>query len=388
MMNPASLRRLAGGLLLAAFASQVAAHGGEEHDHAEPAAAAAPPAGDASRPQRLADNSLWIAKPTQRRLGLRTRIARLENLAETLTFNGQVIADPNASGRVQAMQAGRIEAGPKGLPMLGQRVAKGEVLAWLKPAASSLERGNQQALLAELNAQTGIAERRVQRLNQLEGALPQKDIDTARDELAALQQRRSAIGASLATSEALRAPVSGVISASHVALGQVVDAREVLFEVVDPARLAVEALAYEGVPAGLAEASAHLAGGSGSLNLSLQFIGAGRQLRQQALPLLFRIKAGSAAETGRLAASLAIGQPVSVVAQTTDRSQGFALPRSALSKNTAGDSVVWLHIGAERFVPRVVVSTPLTGDRIAIRSGIQAGDRVVSVGASLLAQIR
>ena len=38
-------------------------------------------------------------------------------------------------------------------------------------------------------------------------------------------------------------PMAGVISAVHVVPGQVVEAREILFEIVDPERLAVEALA-------------------------------------------------------------------------------------------------------------------------------------------------
>lgn len=361
-------------LLLALFTGQAAAHGDE--DHGQQAAPAAAHSATAS-PQRLADGSLFIPKPMQRQFGLRTQISKTEALAVTLTFNGKVVADPNASGRVQAIQAGRIEAGPKGLPSLGQRVRKGEVLAWLKPAASSLERGNQQAVQAELEAQLAITERRVRRLEQLEGAVPQKEIESARIELEALKKRRSAIGASLDATEALRAPVSGVISTSAVVAGQVVEAREVLFEVIDPARLAVEALAYESLSGGLiGDASAQTSDG----NIALQFIGAGRQLREQAMPLMFRISAGNTA--------LAIGQPVKVVARTRKSIQGIAVPQAALAKNANGDTVVWLHTGAERFTPRSVKSAPLSADSVAISAGLQDGDRIVITGASRLAQMR
>lgn len=365
-------------LLLALFAGQAAAHGDEDHSHdPQPAAAVVQSAGDASKTQRLADGSLFIPKAMQRRLGLRTQLASTQALAATLSFNGRVIADPNASGRVQAIQSGRIEAGPKGLPVIGQQVRKGEVLAWLKPAASSLDRGNQQALLAELEAQFGIAERRVRRLDQLEGAVPQKDIEAARFELAALTKRRAAIGASLATPEPLQAPVSGVISMANAVAGQVVEAREVLFEVVDPARLAVEALSYDTAPVGrLSDPVAQFPGGSAAL----QFIGASRQLREQARPLLFRIKPGST--------ELAIGQPVKVIAKTATQTNGVAVPLTALVKNATGDTVVWLHTGAERFTPRTVKWSPLDAAQAAVGSGLSDGDRIVIEGASQLAQMR
>jgi hypothetical protein len=97
----------------------------------------------------------------------------------------------------------------------------------------------------------------------------------------------------------LRAPVSGVIGAASVVAGQVVEAKEILFEVIDPARLAVEALAYDAALAeGIAAASAPLPGGA----LELQFVGGGRQLREQAIPLLFRVKSANAAGRGRPAA--------------------------------------------------------------------------------------
>lgn len=365
-------------LSLSLFAGQVLAHGDEDHSHDEPVAAAmAVPSGNANRPQRLADGSLFIPKPAQRQMGLRTQLAATQALAITRTFNGKVVADPNASGRVQAIQTGRIEAGPKGLPTLGQRVVKGQTLAWLKPLASSLERGDQRARLAELDAGIAIARARVGRLDQLEGAVPQKEIESARHELAALKQRRAAIGASLSTAEALSAPISGVIGAAHVVPGQVVEAREMVFEIIDPARLLVEALSYEALPtARFTEASAQFIGG----DVPLRFIGAGRQLREQALPLLFRVVSADS--------NLAIGQQVKIIAKTAGKIDGIAVAQTALVKNTGGETVVWLHTGAENFMPRAVKWSPLDADTVAVVSGLHGGDRVVTEGASLLGQIR
>jgi hypothetical protein len=185
------------------------------------------------------------------------------------------------------------------------------------------------------------------------------------------------VGGSLGDAEALVAPVSGVISATSVVNGQVVEAREVLFEIVDPARLAVEALAYDpALVEGVTSASVPLSGGA----LDLQFVGGGRQLREQALPLLFRVKAQNA--------PVAVGQPVKVIAKTSRTAKGVAMPQAALARNSAGDTVVWVHLGAERFGPRKVSSQPLDASTVAVTAGIASGERVVSVGANLLAQVR
>ena len=341
------------------------------------ASAAVAAAVEVASAQRLPDGSLFVPKAVQRQLGLRTVQASVGAQAATVELNGRVLADPNSGGRVQASQPGRIEAGPKGLPVLGQKVRKGEVLLWLRPVMGSVERGNQRAALAELDAQLTVAERKVARYAQLDGSLAQKDIDAAQFELRALKQRRAAVGASLGDAEALVAPVSGVISATSVVNGQVVEARELLLEIIDPARLSVEALAYDAALVdGLTSASVPLPGGA----LALQFVGGGKQLREQALPLLFRVKSQNA--------PVAVGQPVKVIAKTTRTLQGVALPHAALARNSAGDSVVWVHIGAERFAPRKVTSQPLDAGSVAVTQGLAAGERVVSVGASLLAQVR
>ena len=364
----------------AMLAPAVHAHGDEDHGDAKPKAAAVAgmvSSSDVSAPQRQPDGSLWVPKAVQHRLGIQTLLAQVQSHAVAVELNGRVLSDPNAGGRVQATQGGRIEPGPKGLPVLGQSVLKGQVLAFLRPATSSLDRGNQQSALAELEAQYAVAERKLARYEQLEGAVPQKDIEAARYERDALKKRRAAIGASVSAPEALLSPVSGTVVASSVVIGQVVDAKDVLFEVVNPTRLVVEALAYDAaLTQGLSQASAAIPGGT----LALQFMGGGRQLRDQAMPLLFRVTQADA--------PVAIGQTLKVTAKTARAVQGVAVPQAALGRNAAGDTVVWLHQGPERFAPKVVRTQPLDARTVVVTSGLGEHDRIVTQGASLLAQVR
>ena len=381
-MKKPHLALMAGSALLV-LTGHAGAHGDEDHSQSTPPAAittvttAAAMPGTSTAPQRLEDGSLFVPKAVQRQLGLRTRVAVVQELAVTVELAGTVVADARAGGLVQAGQAGRVEATGAGLPVLGQAVRKGELLAQLRPVLSSMERGSNLAQMAEIAAQLAIAERKVARYAQLEGAVPQATIDAARLERDALRQRRSALGSGLNQAEALRAPISGVVSAAHAVAGQVVDAKDVLFEVIDPARLSVEALAYDPLPAGgVTRASAAVPGGA----LDLAYVGSGRQLREQAQVLLFRVQPGGPA--------VAVGQPLTVLATTAARVHGAAVPRSALVKTATGETAVWVHTAAERFVQRPVTAQALGALELAVTQGLAQGERVVTDGAALLAQVR
>ncbi len=367
---------IAGGALFAGATVTFDAQAGPGHDHGEASA----PGASGNAPKRLPDGGVFLPKTSQRQLGVRTISVEDASLPSTVELTGRVVLDSNAGGKVQPTQAGRIEAGPRGLPQLGQAVRKGEVLAVVRASSSAIERANQQAQSAELNASLELARRRVERLQQLEGTVPQKDIEAAQSDVTSLRQRAAAVAGSVSATEALIAPVSGVIAAASVVAGQVVDAREVLFEIVDPSRMSVEASAFDAaLAANIASASASAAPGS---SVPLQFVGAGSSLRDGAIPLVFRTL------PGKTALPLSIHQPVRVTVQTKSQVKGFAVPLGAVVKNTSNQDMVWVHTGAELFAPRTVRQVPLDGGTAAIVDGLKAGDRVVTQGAPLVNQVR
>lgn len=380
---------------LSIFVTQsVFAHGDEDHSKKPNAKTTAKSNSivtmtDASAAQRLADGSLFVPKIVQRQLVLRTMLSEIVDLPQTIQLNGKIIADPNAGGRVQASQSGRVEASATGLPNLGQKVSKGQVLAYLRPVMTSLDRGNSQATLADLDAQLDIAARKVQRYEQLADALPKATVEAVRFEFEGLKKRKASVEASLSKSEALIAPVSGIISVANAVAGQVVDAKETLFEIIDPSRLMVEALAYDPVLTNdIAKAYATL--GNADQSVTLSFIGGGQQMREQAIPLLFKVNQVKGKEI-----AAAVGQPVKVILQTKKQVAGVALPNAAVIKLPGGESVVWIHTEAERFVQRKVKTQALDAQRMLVLSdsagtsiSIKTDERIVIFGASLLTQVR
>ncbi len=359
--------------LVLAMTCASAVWAGPGHDHGD-----TPAAPSANGPQRLPDGSVFLPKPAQRQLGVRTLPTESAELARAVELNGKVVMDPNAGGKVQPLNAGRIEPGPRGLPHLGQTVRKGEVLAYVVSSAAPIERSSQAAQLAELRAAKALADKRVARLNELADTVPRKDIEAAESEARSLSERIDAVGAGLSAREALLAPAAGVVASANAVAGQVVDARELVFEIIDPSRLRIEAIAFDAA-LGSSVGSATLA--LGNERVPLTFLGAARSLREQALPLSFRAQ-------GPALAALAVGQPVRVYVQSKERIKGIAVPVSSLMKNPANQTIVWVKTAPERFEPRPVTVEPLDGLNVAVTSGLKPGDRVATQGATLINQVR
>ena len=145
---------------------------GEGHDHGDSG-----PATSANGPQRQPDGSVFLPKPAQRQLSVRTMLAATADLPRTTELAGKVMMDPNAGGKVQPTIAGRIEPGPRGLPSPGQAVRKGEVLAYVIPSSGQIERSNQTALIAELRGNKALAEKRLARQKELADTIPRKEIE-------------------------------------------------------------------------------------------------------------------------------------------------------------------------------------------------------------------
>ncbi|MBN8503160.1 MAG: HlyD family efflux transporter periplasmic adaptor subunit [Burkholderiales bacterium] len=367
-----SPKRIASLLASAIALSLAPAWAGPGHDHGDEAAPVT-----AGGPQRQPDGSVFLPKPAQRQMGVRTQPVSKAALPRAFELQGMVIMDPNAGGKVQATQAGRLLAPPNGLPALGQRVSRGQVLAYVEPVAGALERSGQAAQIAELRASLGLAEKRLARLQELSDTVPRREIEAAQSELASHRERIKALGAGLSGREALVSPVAGVIASANALAGQVVDARDLVFEVVDPKRLRVEALAYD-TELARDVGKAYLAG-SGQRQ-ALSFLGAAGSLRDQALPLQFALVDSKM--------QLAVGQPTKVVVQTRSSVEALAVPAAALAKNPANQTIVWVKAAPERFVPKVVQATPLDGSSVAVTHGLQDGELVVVEGATLVNQIR
>lgn len=330
-------------------------------------------------PQRQLDGSVFLPKTSQRFIQVRTQPAKLETLPRSLILNGQVVAGMDASSKVQALQAGRLDIANGSLPAIGDKVEKGQVLATLTLAKDAQEGTNQAAEAADLQEQLKLAELEQQRLQGLGELIPRRDVDTAAATVRSLQARLAVFrkGAK-GVIETVRSPISGIVTASYAANGQAVQAGDLLLDIIDPSKLQVEAVTYDAaLPANIAAASVTI----GKQTLALRYQGNSQQLRQQALPLRFSVE-------GEALTQLAAGSPVQVTVQTRETLQGVAVPAEALARNPSNQTVVWVKTAPEQYAPRVVQYQPLDGERVMITAGLPDGERVVVQATNLINQIR
>lgn len=369
------------------FSAQVAAHGGEDHSHDE--APQVQVSGD--KPSRLTDGSLFIPKAAQHQWQLRTRKVQQAQHQRSIELQAEVILDPAFGGLIEAGQLGQLQAGPDGWPTLGQQVRAGQVLAAIAPLDTSLDRSNQQALLAELDAQIALTQDRIRRFKQLGTLVPANELDALNIDLAGLKRRREFAAKGTGQLVPVVAPVSGVISQVHKLRGQVVESQDALFQIVDPAELLIAARLYDNsltLPAAPSASAILLAGNNTGSGFPLLFQGQGLQLQQQARPLWFKPQPKAANTSANTTPQLSVGQPLTVVLATGELLSGWAVPRTALQKLDTGETAVWVHQSAERFIAQKVSPLPLNASEVVIVSGLHDGDRVVVQAASLLAQVR
>ncbi|WP_370691736.1 efflux RND transporter periplasmic adaptor subunit [Bradyrhizobium sp.] len=359
--------------MLAMFVGAARAHDGDDHG-----------ASDNSNPtvrdlaQRLPDGGVFVPKSIQRILAIRT--VQIESAAHraALELPGRIIPDPNASGFVQSSVGGRLSPPSNGFPRLGTPVKKGDVLAYMTPPLQAIDASDMRQRQGELDQQITIVERRLARYETLvpSGAIARTQLEDTRTELQGLKERRGSLDKSRREPEELIAPVDGIIAEGTVVAGQMAQSNAVIFHIVDPSRLWVEALSYDTL-AGVQSAVARL---SNDRIYPLAFRGAGFAGRNQSIPVQFAVQGD--------VAGLRAGQFVTVLATTDEEKTGFAVPRAALVRNASGQDVVYEHVAAERFEPRPVRVEPLDGDRVFIATGLAAGKRLVVQGAELLGQVR
>jgi hypothetical protein len=348
----------------------------EGHDHGDEKPAAVQLSGD--RAQRLSDGSVFVPKPVQRIFAVRTVLSENALHRRSVELPGRVIPDPNASGFVQSAVGGRLSPPPGGFPRLGARVSAGDVLAYVTPPLQAIDVSDMRQRQGELDQQIAIVERRLARQEQLasSGAVSRAQLEETRLELQGLKERRAALEKARREPEALLAPVDGVIAEGTPVAGQIVVPSAIVFHVIDPAKLWVEALSFQRL-AGVQGASAATAAGG---SLSLSFRGSGLADRSQSVAVHFAIEGDT---TG-----LRAGQFVTVLVTTGEETPGIAVPRGSLVRNANGQDFVYEHVAAERFTPRAVRTEPLDADRVLIAAGIVRGKRIVAQGAELLDHVR
>lgn len=340
------------------------AHSGHDHGGGQPTPAQAAPG-----------TPIVMPKATQFLLGIRTLKIEPQEAADSVRVVGRVVPDPMGYARVQPSQPARVIADPAfPLPVPGQAVKRGQVLAALEPTLSTLEKGDKRASLSRVESELAIQERELARLDALGGLVPAKQVETARIRLDQLRKERGQIAGTALGREVLIAPVDGVISDVHVVPGEVVTPERVVVEIVNPGLLRVEAIIHDlGTARRISSATATTKLLPDQV-FSLALLGVSPRIdaQDQGVHAIFQVGSNQARE-------LSIGMPVDVFLATGQTRLRTAVPRDAIAE-LGGRQVVFVRTAPEAFEARPVKVDRVIGPLAEVVEGVMPGDRVVTQG--------
>lgn len=334
--------------------------------------------GTSDLPRRMPDGSIFLPKPTQRLLEVRTRHVEPATARRTLRLAGRVVSNSNGMAVVQSTVDGRLSAVNGKLPQIGQSVKAGEVLAHVQPVLAAIDRSDVEQTAGDLDQQIALAQNKLDQFRKFASTFPAERIKTAEIELENLKQRRAALNKRQFGREELIAPIDGVIMSAQAQIGQVVSSKDILFNVVQPKSLWVEALAYDNVDVnaiGEAEAKTH-----DHASVRLKLISVNPALAQHATVLRFDV-------VGE-APNFRLGRNVSVLVEVGEPLNGIVLPRSAVVQAPNGQHVVFRHVEPERFEPRPIKFVEIDATRAMLTAGVEPGEKIAVEAATLINQIR
>ena len=357
----------------------------EGHDHAEDKTAVSQ---SGNNPQRLPDGSVFLPKPTQRLLKIRSAVATISEVAQSEQLLGRTVADPAYMGVVQAVRDGRIGFPPKGLPVIGEFVNLDDVVATLTPVLTVEAQTDLTDQHGALNQEIALTKQRLNRLRAAseisvvsQGAnvsvVSKGVIRELEVQLKVLQRRHDTLTGIGLTPLNLRASLSGTISKVNVTTGQVISAGDTLIEIVDPQRILIETVAYPGQNTDFVSKARAILPDAGSAPVT--FISRSLSLTAQAETLYFRL--------GR-EETMPLGTPVTVILEGEKSEKSLLVPQNAVVRGASGLPVIWLQETPETFRSQIVDTETFDGEQIIIKAGLAEGERFVTEGASFLSQVR
>ena len=356
---------------------------------------------------------------------IRMKLALVEEqtVSRQITSTGRVVPAANSQA-VVAPPVGGILAGSQ-MPRVGQRVAAGQTIAVVRQVATSAEQAQVRAAAASVQAQnaqinvenarleaerrTAVGEAdaartrldlaqkeadRAQRLyerkafsqRQLQAA--QADLGTAKAAYESAVKRRDVLASARTTAPAninvgsanasytVRAPLGGYVTKVNKSLGEQVAPGESIVEISSLDMVWIEAPIFE--------RDLNRLGGNVTATFTTQAypgqeftgvvldVGAVIDEQTRAATVIFQVP-----NAGR---ALRLGMQANVRLDAGESVTAMMIPKEAVLDNE-GKKIVYVLLSGEEFQRREVTLGDEYGDKVAVLSGLNKGERVVTQGA-------
>lgn len=373
--------------LLLAVALAGCGKSGAKDEHASEGAKHAEHAEEKKEGHSEAETELTLTSEEAARAGIKVEEVKPRALGETLTVTATIRPDADRLAHVAARIEGRITSVPA---KLGDKVRAGQTLATLDSVAV----GEAHAAWVQAQAELGIAEADFKRAESLnaEEIIPRKDFlrakadrDKAAAALRAAADRLRLLGGSpdahgtAVSGFAVTAPFAGTVIEKKATLGQLASPSEPLFGVADLSRVWIQADLPESA-------------------LAKVRIGANAKVTVPAYPnevfggRVGHIGASLAKDTRTVAARIEVANAdgrlkpemfaTATIEVAGDKREAISLPDPAIVLMDGKPTVFVYAQGA--YEAREVEPGERVGGRTVLKSGLMAGDQVVTSGTYAL----
>jgi RND family efflux transporter MFP subunit len=361
---------------------------------------------------QAAANTGRVAFLMEQQWTIRMKLAKAEEAmkAPQIQSTGRVVPVPGKRAIVAPPVGGVIRAGS--IPRVGQRVSKGQLLATLTQTPTAAEAAQIQAATTQIQIEHSRIDAERRRLAQVEiearARLEKATQDLARSQrlyekkaysAKALESDQLARDVAAAQLEAIReqlralqsappslqvpgaaydvhAPISGTVVSVSKATGEQVAPGEAILEIVALDTVWVEAPVFEQDLGKLSNQSHAVFSTAAYPDREFQgrLINIGKVIDEQsrAATVIFEVPNRSE--------QLSIGMQANVRLDAGSTESVLLIPKEAVLDNE-GKKIVYVLISGEEFERRDVAVGDEYGDKVAILSGVEKGERVVTQGA-------
>lgn len=364
-------------------------HGGEDHSGESLATTAGPAVGAP------------IFLPKELQFGLQIRTARASEATRPVQMKalGTVVTPTLRKAQVHSPFTGRVLPGDE-IPQQGAAVAKGQVIARIEQSTDvsatvslNAEITRTESELQQAREGLTLAEQEVQRVSKLGDAVSGRRkqegaaaLSVSRQRVAGLKQTLEQLHAGTASSGntlrvvELASPTDGVISAADIAPGEFIEPAKMLFEIIDPSFVWVEADIYEMDLATVQDAKSAVV--LSDAYPDRRFEGSLVYLGSTVSPESRTVKAAFGVDNSD--GLLREGMVLDVFIESKQTKTGLMIPKAAISTDN-GRTLVYVKESPEIFTVRPITTHGQWDGEVMVEEGLKDGETVAVAG---LYQIR
>lgn len=346
------------------------------------------------------DGSIHLTPEQVQANHIQTVAAGEQELAATISTTGRVAARAGAEAQVFSPFAGRIIADPARLPRVGSVVRRGQAVAQVEQLMTASEKVQYGVSVAQLQStidqtRQEVAFRQIE-LNRARrlyegGAVALKQVQAAEFNLQQAQERLDGARRAKAQYDALTsqnagprrapilAPITGIVTAADLVAGQLTDPSKGLLTIIDLSSVTVEVPIHESDLQSVrsvqrADITTPASPGRTYAG-TLVTIGSVVDPTNRTVPVTFGVDNPDG--------SLKIGMTAEARVATGPAAKALLVPSSAVLFE-ANRSIVFVESEPGVYRRREITTGERRGDNTVVNSGLNPGEKVVSVGAESL----